>query len=79
MEWKQVGGNWSKYANRVRQHWDALSLDEVQAMSGRRKQLVGALKQHYGITEDHAERQIDEFCAAMEMMNPKDREARKVA
>lgn len=78
MEWKHIEGKWSRYADKVRQHWNALSIDEVHAISGRREQLVGALQQHYGMTRDHAERQIDEFCARLDS-SAQEKAPRKVA
>lgn len=78
MEWKHIEGKWSQYADRVRQHWNALSIDEVQAISGRREQLIGALQRYYGVTKDQAGRQIDEFCARLDL-SPQDKAPRKAA
>lgn len=58
MNWNAIEGNWNQVKDKVRQHWDALSSDELDMVSGKRDRLVSKIRECYGIAPDEAERQV---------------------
>jgi len=65
MNWKQVEGQWDQFKGRVQSEWGKLTDDDVDKSEGRREQLVGALKERYGKSEEWADRQVDDFLAKL--------------
>jgi len=61
MNWDQIEGRWKQYSGRVKEQWGKLTDDDLTTIGGKRDQLVGKLRERYGIAKDQAERQIDEF------------------
>ena len=61
MNWDQIEGNWKRYSGILKEYWGDLTDDDLQAIAGRRDQLVGRIQQLYGIQREEAERQIREF------------------
>ena len=61
MEWKQVERNWTEYRDRVQDRWDELTRDELDQIGGSYNDLVGKLQEKYGITQQQAERELEEF------------------
>ena len=61
MEWKQVERNWTQYKDRVQDRWDELTADELNQIGGSYNELVGKLQEKYGITQQQAERELEEF------------------
>lgn len=61
MEWKEVERNWTQYKDRVQDRWDELTADELNQIGGSYNELVGKLQEKYGITQQQAERELEEF------------------
>lgn len=61
MEWKEVERNWTEYRDRVQDRWDELTRDELDQIGGSYNDLVGKLQEKYGITQQQAERELEEF------------------
>jgi uncharacterized protein YjbJ (UPF0337 family) len=61
MEWKEVERNWTEYKDRVQDRWDELTRDELDQIGGSYNDLVGKLQEKYGITQQQAERELEEF------------------
>lgn len=59
--WNQIEGSWKQLRGDVRKTWGKLTDDEVEEIRGRRDILAGKLQQHYGIAQEEANRQIDEW------------------
>jgi uncharacterized protein YjbJ (UPF0337 family) len=74
MNWDQVEGKWKQYKGDVMEKWGRLTDDDVDIIQGRRQQLVGKIQERYGIARNVAEKQADEFVAALQS---KDREGEK--
>ena len=70
MEWKDIETNWSEYKLNARRRWSRLTLDDLGAIAGRREQLVGKIREAYGIPEAEAERQLAAWHAALRDVNP---------
>ena len=59
--WNQIEGSWKQLRGDARKTWGKLTDDELEEIRGRRDSLAGKLQQHYGIAQEEANRQIDEW------------------
>jgi uncharacterized protein YjbJ (UPF0337 family) len=59
--WNQIEGSWKQLRGDARKTWGKLTDDELEEIRGRRDALAGKLQQHYGIAQEEANRQIDEW------------------
>jgi len=59
MNWTQIEGKWDQFRGNVRQQWGKLTDDDLQRAQGKREELVGAIKERYGVAKEEAERQVD--------------------
>ena len=58
MDWDRISGNWAHWRDRIRERWGRLTNDELDAVAGRREQLVGKIQAAYGIAKSDADRQL---------------------
>jgi uncharacterized protein YjbJ (UPF0337 family) len=65
MNWDQVAGNWKQLRGKVREQWGKLTDDDLNVIAGKRDQLVGRLQERYGMARKEAQRQADDFAAAL--------------
>ena len=63
MNWDQVQGNWKQMSGLVRKKWAKLTGDDLNDAKGDRAILAGKLQEHYGLTKEDAERQLDDLIA----------------
>jgi uncharacterized protein YjbJ (UPF0337 family) len=61
MGWDHIQQRWGEYKRHVRERWGRLAEHEVEEMAGRRDQLLGKLKDVYGLDHAEAESQVREF------------------
>ena len=61
MNWDQVEGNWAQLKGKLREKWGKLTDQDVEAMAGHKDQLVGALKERYGMEKEKAHEEIDRW------------------
>jgi uncharacterized protein YjbJ (UPF0337 family) len=54
-------GNWEELRGRIREKWGKITDDDMEVIAGKRDQLVGKLRQHYGHAETEAEAMVKEF------------------
>lgn len=66
MNWDRIEGNWKQLKGKVREQWGRLTDDEFESIAGKRDKLAGSLQESYGIAQDVAEKQIDDFEAKCE-------------
>ncbi len=59
--WNKVAGKWKQLRGEVRHRWGALTDDEVVQIAGDRDKLAGKLQERYGIAQNEAYRQIDQW------------------
>lgn len=64
MNWDLVKGKWKQMTGSARARWGKLTDDELTEIDGRREQLVGKIREKYGIARDEAEKQVDEWARA---------------
>ena len=62
MNWDRIEGNWKQFKGKVKQQWGKLTDDQVDVISGKRDQLVGAVQETYGIARDEADEQHGQAC-----------------
>ncbi|MBS1712812.1 MAG: CsbD family protein [Armatimonadetes bacterium] len=65
MNWNIIEGKWKEMAGSVRQKWGELTDDEIQQTAGQRDKFEGLLQQKYGMTQEAAAKQIDEWAGAI--------------
>ena len=63
MNWLQIEGKWDRMRGKAKEKWGRLTDDELDVVAGKRDQLVGALKDAYGMKKEMAEREIDAWAA----------------
>jgi uncharacterized protein YjbJ (UPF0337 family) len=61
VNWDRVEGSWKQYQGAIKENWGKLTNDNLDVIDGKRQQLVGRIQEHYGITKDVAEQQVDDF------------------
>jgi uncharacterized protein YjbJ (UPF0337 family) len=50
---------------KVKEKWGKLTDDELDVIAGKRDQLIGALKESYGMEKERAEREIDTWASTL--------------
>ena len=66
MNWDEIGGGWTQVKGKVREQWGELTDSDLDRIGGKKDQLVGLLQQRYGHLRGAAERELDEWAAALE-------------
>jgi uncharacterized protein YjbJ (UPF0337 family) len=66
MNWDQVEGNWKQVLGSAKERWGKLTDDDLTIVRGRREQLIGAIRESYGIAKEEAERQVEEWRSQLE-------------
>ena len=58
MNWDRIEGNWKQFRGSVKEQWAKLTDDHLDAVAGKRDQLVGTIQETYGITREATEKQV---------------------
>jgi uncharacterized protein YjbJ (UPF0337 family) len=66
MNWNTIEGNWKQFAGKARERWGRLTDSDWQMIAGKRDQLIGRIQERYGIAQDEASRQADEWSRALQ-------------
>jgi uncharacterized protein YjbJ (UPF0337 family) len=61
MNWDQIEGSWRQLKGKVRSRWGKLTDDDVEAIAGKKDELLGRLQKHYGYQKAQAEKEVDSF------------------
>jgi uncharacterized protein YjbJ (UPF0337 family) len=61
MNWEVIEGKWDQIKGQFRTKWGKLTDDDLSVIAGKREQLIGKLKERYGMQKDLAEKEVDEF------------------
>ena len=70
MNWDRVEGNWVQFKGLVKEQWGKLTDDQLDVIAGKRDQLLGKLQEQYGVTEEEAGRQVEDFETRNKNWNP---------
>jgi uncharacterized protein YjbJ (UPF0337 family) len=65
MRWDQVEGNWRQYRGKVRKHWGRLTDQHIAQINGKRDQLVRKIQEVYRVSEEEAQRQVNDWERAL--------------
>lgn len=57
----RVEGNWHQFKGKIKEEWNELTDDEIEAYQGKTEQLAGHLQERYGIARDEAKRRLREL------------------
>lgn len=79
MNWDQVEGKWMQLKGAVKQKWGKLTDDDLDVVAGKRDQLVGKIQERYGITQEQAQKQIDDWNPAVDASGTAPSRERKVS
>ena len=66
MNWDQIEGRWHEFKGKIKTKWSKLTDDDLNAMRGKRTELLGRLQQRYGYKKDEAEKHIDEWIKSVD-------------
>ena len=61
MNWDRIEANWKQFKGNARQEWSALTDEQLDAIAGRRNELVGRIQEAYGMSKEETEKQITEW------------------
>ncbi len=61
MNWNIIEGMWKEAAGSAHEQWGKITHDELEEVSGKKDKLEGLVQQRYGLTQDAAARQVDEW------------------
>jgi uncharacterized protein YjbJ (UPF0337 family) len=59
MNWEQAKGKWNQVAGTVKKQWGKLTDDDLAIIAGQREQLIGKIRERYGIAKEEAQKQVD--------------------
>jgi uncharacterized protein YjbJ (UPF0337 family) len=68
MTWEQIGGNWKQFKGRIRERWAKLTDADLDMVNGQRERLVSHIQEKYGIANEVAEQQLQQFLATFKDM-----------
>jgi uncharacterized protein YjbJ (UPF0337 family) len=66
MNWDRIEGNWRQLKGKAKEQWGKLTDDHVDRIAGKRDQLVGRVQEAYGISQDEASRQVDDWATDLD-------------
>lgn len=61
INWEKIQGNWEQFKGRIQQQWGKLTNDDIDVIQGNRTELVGKIQERYGISNEEARRQIEQW------------------
>jgi uncharacterized protein YjbJ (UPF0337 family) len=68
--WERIAGNWPQFKGSARQEWNALSEAQLDAIAGKRYELIGGIQEAYGMGRAETERQIANWQARLPETQP---------
>ena len=61
MNWEGIGSEWEQVRGGIQRRWGRLTDDDLDAIGGRRDDLIARLQAVYGFDEEHAEAQLRDW------------------
>ena len=61
MNMEELKGKWKQVKGKAKEQWSELTEDDLNAMDGRRDQLIGKLQERYGKSLEEARKEVDAF------------------
>lgn len=56
-----IQGKWEQVKGAVQKRWGKLTNDNLDKINGSRQQLLGQIRESYGVAQDEAEKQVKEW------------------
>lgn len=53
--WQELQGNWKQFKGSIKEKWNELTDDDLEAMEGRRERIIGKIQERYGEAKYSAE------------------------
>ena len=57
----RAAGSWEQVKGHIQKTWGNLTHDDLAVIEGDRKLLAGKVQERYGIAQDEAQKQVDEW------------------
>jgi uncharacterized protein YjbJ (UPF0337 family) len=61
MDWYSIEQNWKQFQQRIREKWEKLSEEDLDAIDGRRDQLEQKIQTRYGFAPDYVHKEVDDW------------------
>ena len=61
MNWNIIEGKWKEMSGSLKEKWNDLTDDEISQINGKREHFEGLLQQKYGLTQEAAQKQVDDW------------------
>ena len=61
MDWKHIKADWHRIKSKVQERWGELTDDDLEHVNGNRDALNAKIQDRYGLKEEHARLQLDEW------------------
>ena len=68
MNWEQVKGTWNQLKAQVKAKWSRLTDNDLEIIGGKRDQLVSKVQERYGVPREEAERQVNQWDPAIDLI-----------
>jgi uncharacterized protein YjbJ (UPF0337 family) len=61
MYWGRIAGKWWQLKDQIRKRWSRLTDVDLEVIGGRKDKLVVRIQERYGVVQEEAERQVNEW------------------
>ena len=61
MNWDQIESNWSIFKTYIKQQWNEISDEQLEAIAGKRDYLISKIQVMYGVNHVEAEHQLSDW------------------
>ena len=65
MNWNIIEGKWKESMGSAREKWGMLTSDDLKEIEGKKEKLEGMLQVKYGLTQEAAAKQIDDWADSL--------------
>ncbi len=65
MTWESVEGAWEEFKSKVRAKWSKLRDGDLSSAASCKADLIGMLRQRYGMRKEEAERELENFIRSL--------------
>lgn len=77
MNLDELRGKWKDVKGAVKVRWDKLTGDDLEVIDGDRDQLIAQIQERYGISEQEAQMQVEEWMRFEISVHPQGRRERE--